>query len=184
MPQLVLLWAEPLVPTVQFVQGAVQHVMGLSLPMDDSHATEFVTGEFPIFFVQYSKRLLQLKFFETQYFDPMCRPFITYDPDSLQRKIQSPELREAIAEHQAWVGVACMNWWDKRAGNGDAYGDVGKMLSAFTHSDVRAVIWPNQAQIRLWDYEMSTVLFKGDPLQIFRGSEIDLGKPTDTASSG
>jgi hypothetical protein len=165
-PELVLLLDETLVVGVKFVQGAAQHALGVSLPTGEPDSTEFVTGESPIFFLQFGGRLLQIKIMPIPYFDKKVRPFVNGDPDRLAQTIQEPALKAAVARHQGWIAVSFMN---AQAGNRaeDPYYHVGKMLSAFGMGEVAAIIWPARNAIRLWDVDMLEALEEGRPLELF-----------------
>lgn len=166
-PELVALLAEPLHVDVGFVQGAAQHGLGVDLPTDQPDSTEFVTGEFPIFFLQTAGRLLQIKFMPLPYFAEECRPFVNGDPHALARAIRTPDLKKAVKEHQGWLSVSLMNV-DADAAAEDPYESVGKMMAALILvSEAVAIICPAENQIRPWDFDMLEHL-EGDPLAIFR----------------
>ena len=168
LPELVALLSEPMHVGVEFVQGAVLHGLGVDLPIGESDSTEFVTGEFPIFFVQTAGRLLQLKFMPLPYFAEQCRPFVNGDPHALTRAIPTQELSSAVAEHQGWLAVSFMNPGAGSA-TAEAYEYVGKMMAALIIvSEAVALVWPAGGQIRPWDFELLESLENGDPLAIFR----------------
>lgn len=164
MPELVLLLEEPIMAGVKFVQGAVEHALNVSLPAGEPNSTEFVTGEFPIFFFQTDGKLLQIKFMPHTYFDPQVRPFVNGDPALLLRKVQKdPDLQAAVDAHKAWVSVSFMN----AKGNKDPYSYVARMIWAFAIADVAAIVWPIRNEIRPWNADMLDVLETGAHAVLF-----------------
>lgn len=163
--ELVLLLRDPIPMDAEFVRDAVLGAFSVSLPMDDPEAAEFVTGEYPIFFVQLRGRLLQVKSMPLPYFDPEARPFVTGDPDLLLREVRDPKLQKRIDRHRGWISVALM---DQPKGAGDGWAYVGKMLGAFGYFDARVLLRPDTGQMVCFeDHEMQEFLEGGEPLEIF-----------------
>jgi len=150
--------------TAEFVRGAVEHGLARCLPAARPDGDDFVTGEFPIFFVRATGRLLQLKFIPLPYFTAQCRPFVNGDPDVLSRAVRGRELKKAVRDHQAWIAVTLMNAHE--AEDGHLY--VGAMMSALlVVAEPLAIVWPSENQIRLWDYEMLEALDAGNIHRVF-----------------
>lgn len=166
LPELVLLLEEPLPFTAEFLQGAVVAAFGRVLPTDQPDATEFVTGEYPVFFVRLKGRLLQVKSMPMLYDDPAVREFVSGDPGALFRTIRDPGLREAVARHQGWIAVTFMNPDDLPPGK-DPYRYVSKMLAAFAWDAVAALVWPAEGRVIAWDFAMQDVLARGKGLTLF-----------------
>lgn len=170
-PNLVLLLEEPIGANLKFVQDAAEHVLGVRLPHGVPDSTEFVTGDYPFFFLQTEGRLLQLKFMHRPYFDPKMRVFVSDDPDLLASRIQGDDLREAVARHRGWVSVWCMS--NQAGDDADSYAFVGRMLSAFAMGDVTAIVWPARSEIRVWHDGMEETLKSGRPLEVFGAGKAD-----------
>jgi hypothetical protein len=166
-PELVILLEEPLHVGIEFVRGAIQHGLGVLLPTGEPNSTEFVTGEFPIFFAQSEGRLLQLKFMPKPYFAAECRPFVNGDPNALRGTVQALGITGEVDRHRGWVSVSFMTAGSRPVGE-DPYYYVGKVMSALAFGDVTAIIWPAQGQIRKWDLAMLDCLTAGTPLAIFQ----------------
>jgi hypothetical protein len=164
---LVILLEEPLNVGVEFVRGAIEHGLGVALPTGGPKSTEFVTGEFPVFFAQSEGRLFQLKFMPKPYFAPECKPFVNGDPNALRSTMQALDITGEVDRHRGWVSVWFMNA-SSRPVNEDPYYYVGKVMSALALGDVIAIIWPAQNQIRRWDFDMLDCLTAGTPLAIFQ----------------
>ena len=94
---------------VPFIQEAIRHALGVSLPAGEGAATEFVTGSWPIFFFQFGGRLMQIKLAGHPYFDAVSRPFVSGDPDALLQKARAQGIGDAVAGHRAWIAVTYMN---------------------------------------------------------------------------
>jgi hypothetical protein len=165
-PELVLLLEEPLVFEAEFLQGAVLSAFRKSLPIGEPDSTEFVTGEFPVFFVQIKRRLLQIKSMPLPYFDADVRPFVNGDPEAILRGLQDPDLKEAVARHKAWISVALMNP-DAEPEGKDPYRYPSRMLSAFGFEEIAAILLPAENEIRPWDFEMEDILWRGKGLKLF-----------------
>src|SRR5437764_5356204 len=86
-PEIVLLLQDALAFELEFLQGVVQSAFRKTLPINEPDSTEFITGKFPIYFVQIKGRLLQIKAFPTPYFDPEVRPYVNGDPEALRRQL-------------------------------------------------------------------------------------------------
>lgn len=165
LPELVALLAEPLNPSAEFVQGAVEHGLARHTGIDPNPSEDYVTGEFPVFFIRFAGRLLQAKFMPLPYFDEKCRPFVNGEPESLLREFRGRELKAAVKEHQAWISIALMNANEQPE---DAYTFVGGMLSALIIvAEPLAVIWPEKNRIRAWDYDMLEPLETGNLQLLF-----------------
>ena len=160
LPELVLLLAAPLPFTVEFLQGAAVAAFGKVLPTDEPDAEEFVTGEYPIFFVQFKRQLLQVKSMFLPYFDPEVRPFVSGDPAGLLPSIRDPDFRKAVAAHKGWISVALMNPAVVPEGK-DAYRLVSKLLSAFGFEEIVALLCPPREIVMPWDFDMQEILAKG-----------------------
>jgi hypothetical protein len=163
----VLLMEKPLVVELPFIQGAIQFALGVSLPVGEGDATEFVMGTWPIFFFQFGGRLLQIKTPAQPYFNAVSRPFISGDPDALLHTARADGLGDEIAAHQGWIAVTYMN---PPAPDGeDPYWYVAKMLGAFALADVLAIIHPGRNLIVKWNEEMVEPLEAGEYKAIFGG---------------
>ena len=163
-PELVAFLSEPMNVSAEFVRGAVEHGLVRRLPDIQPDGDDFVTGEFPIFFVRAVGRLLQLKFMPLPYFAEQCRPFVNGDPDLLAPAVRGRDLKKAVRDHQAWLAVSLMNSHEAE----DGYLYVGAMMSALlVVAEPLAIVWPSENQIRLWDYEMLEALDAGNPLRVF-----------------
>jgi hypothetical protein len=165
LPELVLLTKEPLVVEASFIQGAIEHALGVTLPLGEKDATEFVTGTWPIFFFQFGGRLMQIKLAGHPYSAPVSRPFVSGDPDDLLRKAQAGGLGDVAAAHQAWIAVTYMN--PPAPAGEDPYRHVAKMLGAFAIVDVLAVVDPARGLIVEWDEDMLETLEAGEYKSIF-----------------
>jgi hypothetical protein len=165
LPELVLLTEKPQVVEVPFIQGAIEFAFGLSLPVGEGDATEFVMGTWPIFFFQFGGRLMQIKLPAQPYFNAVSRPFVSGNPDALLRKARADGWGDELAVHRAWIAVSYMN---PPAPDGeDPYWYVTKMLGAFALADVVAIIHPARGFILKWDREMVEPLEAGRYKAIF-----------------
>lgn len=168
MVELAILVNEPLVVGVRFMQQAIEHAFGVSLTTGQGDSTEYVMGEWPIFFFQMGGRFLQVKLPARPYFDKASLPFVSGNPGLILLKSKQQGLYEAIAGHQGWIAVTFMNPSD-RPESEDPYFFVAKMLGALAHGDVSAVIWPERNLIRQWDDGMAELLENGQYEQVFSG---------------
>jgi hypothetical protein len=165
-PELVLLMEEPLHVGVKFVQGAVEHAFRIALPTGTRDSTEFVTGDFPFFFVQFGGRLLQLKLLSFPYFSEKSAPFAAADPRPVLQQAREQGMDEVIDGHRAWIAVWFMNSTNP-PGTDDPYSYVGRMLAAFAIGPTLAIVWPARNQIRQWSPDMLEALEAGEPLRLF-----------------
>jgi hypothetical protein len=168
-PHLVLLMTKPIGLDVPQLRGIVKSRLGVVLPTGEPDATEFVTGEWPFFFVQFGGRHLQLKLIPKPYFDPFCLDVLGADPKILAEKIKADATQtEAVRKHGAWVSVSYMASLSGEPE--DPYHYVGKLLSAFGifDDDIHAILWPVRNEIRLWEMGMNDELEEGRPLELFQ----------------
>jgi hypothetical protein len=165
LPELVLLLAEPLVVEATFIQGAIEHALGVSLSVGEGDDTEFVTGTWPIFFFQFGGRLMQIKLPAKPYFSAASRPFVSGDPDALLRTAREEGLGDEVAAHQGWIAVTYMN--PPPPDGEDPFWYVAKVLGAFAIADALAIIHPARGLISKWDDEMMEMLEEGDYASIF-----------------
>lgn len=165
-PELVMLIEDPIGINAKFIRDAVLDRLEVSLSVDEPGSSDFVTGEYPIFVIQYEGRLIQLKFMHIPYFDPAMRPFLNADPAPILRSVTDKRTLEAIGRHKGWIAVSLMRTPDDLRSE-DPYVWIGNILFAFCGFETTAIIWPNQQQIRPWTDEMIDLFIDERPLDIF-----------------
>jgi uncharacterized protein YegJ (DUF2314 family) len=88
------------------------------------------------------------------------------DLDAVVAEIRELRLRNAVAEHRAWVSVDLMHVYDAKRLR-DPNRHIGKLLAALATGDTTAVVWPEKKQIREWDRNVMSKLRADDPLEAF-----------------
>jgi len=88
------------------------------------------------------------------------------NPEEFAESIPDRRLREAVAQHQAWISVDLLQWSgpDDRTG---AYAVIGKALAALAGPDVLAINAPELGRCNEFDPGLIEQLAGGDPLAIF-----------------
>jgi uncharacterized protein YegJ (DUF2314 family) len=155
---LVLLFREPRDLDAELLVQVVNSTFGLELTTGKSDATEFVTGEEPVFFAQFAKRIFQILCVRKPYFD---------DLDAITSEIIELRLRKAVAEHRAWVSVDLMTDYPD-ADLRDPHWYIGNLLAALANGDTTAVVCPAERQMRAWDRNVLNTLRSDNPLDAFR----------------
>lgn len=166
-PELVVLLREVRVIDLRYLQEAVEHTFGVRLPTGDPQATEFVTGESPIFHAQFAGRLLMVHYGHRPYFDPICAPFVNGDPDAILRQAEREGIAAEAKASRGWIAVTSLG-----AGvtGEDPYLPVARLLGALADIEehVVAAIWPGRNRARRWADESAQQLFAGDYHAVFR----------------
>jgi hypothetical protein len=168
-PELVVLLKTPQVISTRYLQEAVEHAFGVSLTTGEPQATEFVTGESPVFFVQFGGRLLQVIYSQHPYFDAICRPFTAGIPEALLRRAAAEGIGGDVQGCRGWIGVTFMATGQRPQGE-DPYEYVARLLGALAavEEEAVAVIWPARNEIRQYDGTMADKLQEGDSEGAFR----------------
>jgi hypothetical protein len=167
-PELVVLLPEPRVIGTHYLQQAIEFTFGVRLPTDEPKATEFVTGEAPIFHAQFNGRLLMVHYGHHPYFDPICAPFMTGDPAAILRSAERHGVAAEARASRGWIAVTRLGAAGGQA-NEDPYQEVARLLGALADvEDVVAILWPSRNEARQWADGMAEQLMAGDYQGVFR----------------
>jgi len=168
-PELVVLLHEPRVIGTRYLQEAIEHTFGVRLSTDDPQATEFVTGEAPIFHAQFAGHLLMVHYGHHPYFDPICAPFVNGDPDAILRQAEQEGIATEAKASRGWIAVTSLGTGANLTSE-DPYLPVARLLGALADVEERvvAVVWPSRNCARRWADRLAGRLFAGEYQEVFQ----------------
>jgi uncharacterized protein YegJ (DUF2314 family) len=158
---LVLLLRRPRELDAATVAAAAATAFGLDVTADDATAAACVVGETPHFLVQLPDRLLAVHNVGLPYFD---------NPAAVAANLAERRLREAVAQHHAWLSVECLQ---ADSALGDPYVTAARLAGALLDEDCLALCLPAGGRIYACDGAMSAKLRGPEPL-----AALEAGGPT------
>jgi hypothetical protein len=154
-PELVILLRDRRVVDARYLQQAIEHAFGVAPSIGDATATEFVTGENPLFHAQFGGRLLMVHYGLHPYFNPICAPFVSGDAAAIVRRAEQKRIEKEVQACRGWIAVTCLKAADRPDGE-DPYEPVARLLWALAavEDTIVAIIWPARGEIVPWDDAM------------------------------
>ncbi len=155
---LVLLRRRPKNLNVRNLGEATARALGIPPGPYSAESTNYVVGEPPMFMVKKEDWFFLVHCHAVPYIDKRKK---------WASEIHEGRLRNAVAEHRAWVSVDVMN---QPAGSGvqQTYAMIGKLLAELTDADCLAVYSPQFGTLRAYDEEVPNALRSNDPLSTLR----------------
>ena len=164
-PELVVLLPKPREISRRYLTEATNFTFGTAIPADGGQGPDSVTGDAPVFHAQVGGQLFMVHYGKHPWFDPICAPFMTGDPQTILRRAAELGIRDAVRSAGGWIAVTLLG--AKRDGS-DPYVPVARLLGALADvEDVIAIVWPAQNEVQAWDPEMSEPLFDGKYAEVF-----------------
>lgn len=93
------------------------------------------------------------------------------NPSLSAESLKDPGLKEAVANHRAWLSVDLLRWHDESAEPAAAYDVIGRAMAALAGPDALAIFAPEINRLNAFDPALLPVLSGGTPLALFDDSD-------------
>jgi hypothetical protein len=144
---------------------------GEFLPGAAGDSGNVVAGESPLFMIRSGTASYLVHNQNESYFD---------SKDDLA-KIKEINVREAVAEHRAWIAVDLLDPGKENKNRSEAYPKIGRLVAELAGPDCVAIVCPETASISVYDDTVEEKLRSPDPLNALRQTpDVPIVEPDKT----